>query len=718
VSNHLANETSPYLLQHADNPVDWYPWSQEALAKAKTEGRPIFLSIGYSACHWCHVMAHESFEDPKVAAILNEHFVSIKVDREERPDLDRIYMGAVQAMTGRGGWPMSVFLTPAGHPFYGGTYFPPEPRYGMLSFTGVLNAVVDAWKHRREELVDGGERLVAAMQAQASILVANAPEELKHATLESAFESLSLSFDGAQGGWGSGPKFPQPMVLEFLLRHHRGSGDSQALKLVTQTLEAMARGGMYDQLGGGFHRYSVDDRWLVPHFEKMLYDNAQLARVYLHAWQVTGNQFFRTITEEILDYVVREMTYVGARANDRQFRHAPKLHTNASETATGMQMLRTQHLAFYSTQDADSEGEEGKFFVWTPDEIHQVLGEEASPLQAQRGGGDGRGGLAEAFMSAYGVTLSGNFEGKSVLEFAGEMEQRSALAGARRRLFEAREKRVHPGRDEKVLTSWNALMLAAFSEAARALDRDDYRLVAERNAEFLLRELRRENGRLLRTWKAGEAKLNGYLEDYANLIEGLLELYQTTFEPRWFVAARELGETMIEHFSDSEGLLYDTSDDHETLITRPRELQDNATPSGNAMAVTTLLKLAGFTNDLRYVDIAHKALTQVQATMAQHALGLGQWLQALAYALSQPREIAIVGDPDSSDTRALLGVVRSGYRPFQVVALGAPGRDTVVPLLERRGLIDGHAAAYVCRGFVCQAPVTEPEELRVQLERS
>ncbi len=401
----------------------------------------------------------------------------------------------------------------------------------------------------------------------------------------------------------------------------------------------------------------------------MLYDESQLARVYLHAWQVTGNEFFRTITEEILDYVVREML----------------------DPAGG----------FYSTQDADSEGVEGKFFVWKPDEIRAVLDDEA-----------------DSFVAAYGVTRRGNFEGKNILEFVGDLDQRPALAEARHKLFEAREARVHPGRDEKVLTSWNGLMLAAFAEAARVLDREDYREVAERNADFLLSELRQENGRLLRTWKAGEAKLNGYLEDYAYLIEGLLELYQTTFDPRWYLAAHELAETMLAHFQAPGGGFYDTSDDHETLIARPRDLQDNATPSGNAMAVTTLLKLAGFTNDLRYVDIALQALAQMHPMLAQYPLGFGQWLQALAFALSQPREIAIIGDPQAADTQALLSVVRDGYRAFQVVALGSPGAQPIaVPLLQDRGLVDGRAAAYVCRSFVCQAPVTKGEALRFLLER-
>jgi uncharacterized protein YyaL (SSP411 family) len=422
----------------------------------------------------------------------------------------------------------------------------------------------------------------------------------------------------------------------------------------------------------------------------MLYDNAQLARVYLHAWQVTDNEFFRTITEEILDYVVREMTYVGADANDQQLRLRAQLQSNAADKVGGV--------AFYSTQDADSEGEEGKFFVWTPDEIREVLDDEA-----------------DTFMAAYDVTPSGNFEGKNILEFVGDIDQRPTLAYARSKLFEAREKRVHPGRDEKVLTSWNGLMLAAFAEAARILDRDDYLEVAERNAGFLLRELRLENSRLLRTWKEGKAKLNGYLEDHAYLIEGLLDLYQTTFEPRWFVAAQELAEAMIAHYQSPVGGFFDTSDDHETLITRPRDLQDNATPSGNAMAVTALLKLAGFTNELRYVDIAHLVLAQMQPMMSQYPLGFGQWLQALAYVLSQPLEIAIVGDPDSPDTQALLSVVRNGYRPFKVVALGAPRSEgaqvPAVTLLQDRGLLDGQAAAYVCRNLACQAPVTEPEAL-------
>jgi uncharacterized protein YyaL (SSP411 family) len=673
--NRLINETSPYLLQHADNPVDWYPWGEEALQKAEAEDKPIFLSVGYSACHWCHVMAHESFEDEATAALLNEHFVSVKVDREERPDLDRIYMSAVQALTGRGGWPMSVFLTPDGRPFYGGTYFPPAPRYGMPSFADVLLAVADAWRDRRQELVEGGRQLVENIERQMVMVQGTEDEPWRPETLESAVRQLRDSFDETHGGWGGAPKFPQPMALEFLLRHHHRTGDERALHMVTHTLDAMARGGMYDQIGGGFHRYSVDERWLVPHFEKMLYDNAQLARVYLHAWQVTGEPFYRTIAEETLDYVIREMTLPEG--------------------------------GFYSTQDADSEGEEGKFFVWTPAEIRSVLG-------------DG----ADDFIRAYGVTERGNFEGKNILELTGSLEEREALTEARRKLFEAREGRVHPGRDEKVLTSWNGLMLAAFAEAARVLKRDDYRAVAERNGAFLLGELRTAEGRLYHTWKArpeqgrrdGVAKGNGFLEDYTHLIEGLLELYQATFDSRWYEAAREPTETMMEHFRADVGF-YDTSDDHETLVVRPRELQDNAVPSGNGMATVVLQRLAGLAVEPDYLELARGMLGQMEEMLARYPLGFGQWLIGLDYMLAHPREVSIIGDAEAADTQALLDVCADGYRPHQIMAFGEPGVEPAgVPLLEGRGLIDGRATAYVCIDFVCQRPATEPEGLKELLK--
>jgi uncharacterized protein len=667
MSNRLAGETSPYLLQHADNPVDWYPWGEEALEKARREDKPIFLSIGYAACHWCHVMAHESFEDAETAALLNEGFVNIKVDREERPDLDYIYMAAVQALTGRGGWPMSVFLTPEGKPFFGGTYFPLKPRYGMTPFTDVLAKILDAWQNRREEVEHSGDQLLEWLRREPGAPGAE-EEELDEGTLRAAISSLSNAYDSQHGGWGGAPKFPQPMIIEFLLRYSVSTGSQNALRMAVDTLQSMARGGMYDQLGGGFHRYSVDAQWLVPHFEKMLYDNAQLARVYLHAWQLTGEPVFRTITQETLDYVLREMT----------------------DPSGG----------WYASQDADSEGEEGKFFVWTPEEIREVLGDDV-----------------EEFMRVYGVTSEGNFEGQNILSLVGTPEERESLAPARQKLLARRETRVHPARDDKVLTAWNGLMLAAMAEAGRVLDNDRYREAAERNAAFVLRELRQADGRLLRTWRAGQARLNGYLEDYSYLIEGLLELYQTTFEPRWFVAVRELADAMIDHFQAPESGFFDTSDDHEALIIRPRDLQDNATPSGNAMAITVLFKLAGLTKNQQYMDIARDALAPMQLMMTQYPLGFGQWLQALTYILSQPNEIAIVGEPEDSDTQALLKIVRGGYRPFQIVALAEPSvQPSEVPLLQGRGLVNGRATVYVCRDFVCQTPLTDPEKLRVRLE--
>jgi uncharacterized protein YyaL (SSP411 family) len=707
--NRLANETSPYLLQHADNPVEWYPWDEEALRTAREQDKPIFLSIGYSACHWCHVMAHESFEDERVAQLMNEHFVNVKVDREERPDLDQIYMAAVQAMTGSGGWPMSVFLTPEGEPFYGGTYFPPQPRYGVPSFPQVLTAIAQAWRDRRGELVQGGRQLAQALQEQMSTTSAARDAALVPETLHAAYQALAQQFDTQDGGWGDAPKFPQPMVLEFLLRYYVITGNEQSLEMVTHTLDKMARGGMYDQLGGGFHRYSVDDHWLVPHFEKMLYDNAQLARVYLHAWQLTGDEFYRTIVEETLDYVAREML--------------------SSEGA------------FYSTQDADSEGQEGKFFVWTGGEIRRVLADEA-----------------ETFMAAYGVKPGGNWEGKNILEFVGDPDQRPALAESRHKLFQAREKRMHPGRDEKVLTSWNGLMLAAFAEAAAAFvlagslspgvsaRGERYRRIAEENAEFLLNHLQTDDGRLFHTWKRhpgrvlegpsegatgededqgseGRPKVDGFLEDYAHLAEGLLALYGATFHPRWYQAAHNVVDAAIARFWVQGEGFYDTPADAEQLIARPRSLQDNASPSGNAMMATVLLKLSGLAVAPHYAEVARENLGAVQDYLGRAPLGFGQWLVALDYALSQRAkiacEIAIVGPPTDQTTRQLLGVALAGFRPHQVVAYGPAGQEApAVPLLKDRALVDGKPAAYACRDFVCQAPVTDAEALHAVLQQT
>ncbi len=671
--NRLASETSPYLLQHANNPVEWHPWGEEALRLAREHDRPIFLSIGYAACHWCHVMEHESFEDPAVAAVMNEHFVNIKVDREERPDLDDIYMKAVVAITGHGGWPMSVFLTPAGVPFYGGTYFPPTPRHGMPAFVDVLRAIAGAWRDQRDEIERNGAGMLNMLRrgdtpgAPAAVLT--------RGTLEGAVAVLERQYDLGHGGWGRAPKFPQPMTIEFLLRAHVRTLEQSPLTMARSTLTRMARGGIYDHLGGGFHRYATDAVWLVPHFEKMLYDNAQLARVFLHAWQVTRESLFRRVAEETLDYIVREMT----------------------DPAWG----------FYSSQDADSEGEEGKFFVWAAEEIREVLGNDAA-----------------LFSETYGVTDRGNFEGKSILhrgaEPAGQAdlpadEVETRLAAARRALFERRRRRVHPGLDDKVLAAWNGLALAAFADAARILERLDYRDRAERNAAFLLGEMQTPQGRLLRAWRKGTAKLNGYLEDYANVIDGLLALYEATFDARWFVEARRLADVMIEHFRDPSGGFFDTSDDHEVLAVRPKSLQDNATPSGNAMAATVLLRLAALTGEASYRDLAESGLRLSQPLLGSYPTGFAQWLCALDFALGKPKEIAIVGDPAAQDTRALVEVVRGAYRPNQVVAVGRPGDPQPVPLLAGRAPLDSRATAFVCENFTCNLPVTEPQALAAQL---
>ncbi|MCB0153616.1 MAG: thioredoxin domain-containing protein, partial [Anaerolineae bacterium] len=624
--NRLINESSPYLLQHAHNPVDWYPWGAEALAKSKAENKPIFLSIGYSACHWCHVMEHESFEDERTAAIMNQHFVNVKVDREERPDLDSIYMDAVVAMTGHGGWPMSVFLTPDGTPFYGGTYFPPTPRHGMPAFTQVLQSLAQAYHKQKEDIISNGEALLQRVRASFPL---QGEGTLDPAVPELAVQAMARNFDWTHGGFSGAPKFPQPMTYDFLLRTYHRSGQSKWLEMVELTLQKMARGGMYDQLGGGFHRYSVDAVWLVPHFEKMLYDNALLARLYLHAYQITGNPFYRRIVEETLDYVVREMT----------------------DPAGG----------FYSTQDADSEGEEGKFFVWTPEEIHTILGQEEGTI----------------FCQVYDVRRSGNFEGKSILNLPQPVEDAAAtlqlpleklkamLARGRAKLFAHRERRVKPARDEKILTAWNGLMLAAFAEAARVLDRPDYRGVAIQNAEFILSTMMKE-GRLFRTWKAepGQAKLMGYLEDYAFYADGLLALYQTTFDSRWFQAAQAMMEVVLERFSDEQaGGFFDTADDHEELVVRPKSLQDNATPCGNSMAVRTLLLLAAYTGQAKYAAPAEKALVALQAAMSQYPSAFAHWLGAHEFATAPPKEIALIGQATAPASQTLLDILFKPYRP-------------------------------------------------------
>ena len=670
--NRLAQENSPYLLQHKDNPVDWYPWGEEALKKAKEEDKPIFLSIGYAACHWCHVMEHESFEDSDTAAIMNEHFVNIKVDREERPDIDGIYMTAVVAMTGSGGWPMSMFLTPEGEPFYGGTYFPPVPRYQMLSFSELLKSIANTWQNNREEITESSQRLTEHLKSQSVPL--DSTSELSKETLDKAAFNLAQSYDWAKGGWGQAPKFPQPMAIRFLLQR-ASAGDKMALDVATHALRSMAKGGMYDVVGGGFARYSVDDIWLVPHFEKMLYDNAQLARVYLWAYMLTKDEFFKRICEETLDYIVREMTHKDG--------------------------------GFYSSLDADSEGEEGKFYVWSLTEIEELLGEDA-----------------KFFVAAYGVTQQGNFEGHNILQrvvddetLANQFEMQAAeiptkLGELHKILYDVRKERVWPGTDDKVLASWNAWMLIAFAEATRYLKRDDYLEVAKRNADFLLNELI-EDGRLLRSWREGQALYNGYLEDHASLILGLLALYQSDPDVRWYREAENLAEEMLANFSDPAGGFFDTRDDHEKLLTRPKEIQDNATPSGNALAATALFQLAAYNGKGEWYDIAASTTALVQAAMEKYPTAFAQWLCASSFALGEVQEIAILGEAEAADLQKILW---SELRPFSIAAISQhPPEDGAPALLNDRPLVDGKPSAYVCQHFICKQPVTLPEELAKQL---
>ncbi len=679
-TNRLIHESSPYLSHHAHNPVDWYPWGEEAFARAQREDKPVLLSIGYRACHWCSVMARESFEDEAIAQLMNDNFINIKVDREERPDLDTIYMNAVQMMTGSGGWPMTVFLTPDGRPFYGGTYFPPVDRHGLPGFPRILIAVAEAYRTRRDEIEQSAEGVLGELKR----LDRAAPQEggLSYEILDHAANQLLRTLDPVYGGLGNKPKFPPSMTLSFLLRQYHRTKDQSALNAVELTLEKMARGGMYDQLGGGFHRYSVDEKWLVPHFEKMLYDNALLSRVYLDAFLVTGKEFYKRIATETLDYVVREMT--GASGG------------------------------FYSTQDADSEGEEGKFFVWTPEEVAALLGEEDARL----------------FCRYFDVSEFGNFEDRSILHIDEDVAVIAKLKGVtterlaeviergKRILFEAREERVKPHRDEKMLTAWNGLMLRSFAEAARALDREDYLRVAVRNAGFLLTHLRR-NGRLLRTHKDGESKLNGYLEDYAYLIDGLLALYEATFDLRWFEEALALAGTMIAQFWDAEaGGFFFTSSDHETLITRTKDFYDNATPAGNSVAVHVLTRLSLLTGEERYRRMAEEISQLMKPAMMRAPSAFGHLLSALDLFLTSAYEIAIVGEPEAQDTRALIDTVFKRYLPNKVVAFAAPNdlkAAQAIKLLEGRGRIDGRATAYVCRNFYCEAPVTDEVKLAERL---
>ncbi len=685
--NRLRDETSPYLLQHADNPVDWHPWGEEAFRIAREQDKPVLLSVGYSACHWCHVMAHESFEDNATAEMMNALFVNVKVDREERPDVDDIYMGAVQAIAGQGGWPMTVFLLPDGRPFYGGTYYPKERRLGMPSFTQLMGAVHDAYRNQRENLEQQADNLHEALKRDVLAIGRDDDSGLTADMLDEAAKSLIAGMDRENGGFGTQPKFPNPISLEFLLRHHSRTNDEEALNLVTFTLRRMASGGIYDQIGGGFARYSVDAHWLVPHFEKMLYDNAQLSRLYLHAWQITKDSAFKSVAEDIYDYILLEMT-------------SPKG-------------------GFYSATDADSEGEEGKFFVWTIEEVAEAL----IPI------GDQLPRALEIAIEAFGMTPQGNFEGANILHLPrplGETaevlgltddELISAIGLIKRQLYKVRAERVPPGLDDKILTSWNGMMLASLAEAARVLKRDDYLAAAQLCGRFLLDQMLDNSGRLYRTPKEGRSKLNAYLEDYANMIDALLELYMSTFDDAWFARARQMADVALSRFRSDDGGFYDTSDDHEDLIVRPRNMQDNVTPSGNAMMAKQLLRLAAYTGEDRYYEAAQEVLRKLSDAMRQYPQAFAESLNAADMRIQGIAEVAIIGDPDDALMADIVDALRQPYRPNVVVA---HARDDIdehesIPLLNARNRIDGMTTVYVCRNFACRLPVKTAAETEALL---
>jgi uncharacterized protein YyaL (SSP411 family) len=704
--NSLAHETSPYLLQHQNNPVQWYPWGPDALSRAKREDKPIFLSIGYSACHWCHVMEHESFEDERIAALMNEHFVNIKVDREERPDLDSIYMTAVQMMTGRGGWPMSVFLTPDLQPFYGGTYFPPTQRMGMPGFDQILLAVADAWKNRRQQAVEQAAELTRHLQQAATPAGSGEAGELTDKLLYAAATALERSFDHRHGGFGGAPKFPHPMDLRLLLRiwrRSRATGSASAASahtgtasgthsdalfhIVTHTLDKMAAGGIYDQLGGGFHRYSVDERWLVPHFEKMLYDNALLVGAYVDAFLVTKNEDYARVARETIEYILRDMTDPGG--------------------------------GFYSTEDADSEGHEGKFYVWNPTEIAEVLGGER----------------AEIFNYVFDVSDAGNFEGKNILNLPKSIEQsaqlkridpaalKQQLADDRAKLFAAREKRVRPGRDDKVLVAWNGLLIDALACASGALGEPRYYDAAERAADFVLTTMRRADGRLLHTWRAGQAKVDAYLDDYACLTGALVSVYEARFDERYVDAAVELADQMIAHFADRDGGgFFYTPDDGEPLISRQKDLQDSATPSGNSMAATALLRLGKLTGRTDYVESAVGALRAAAGLMQRYPTAAGQMLVALDWYLGPTYEIAVLGDASQISTRQAIDELSRRYIPNKLLALRSHGalpanQSPALDALFANKDAPAQPTVYLCQNFTCEAPIAGIDDVLAAWDR-
>jgi len=677
--NRLSKATSPYLLQHADNPVEWYEWGPEALDRAKAEDKPILLSIGYSACHWCHVMAHESFEDETTAQVMNENFINIKVDREERPDLDAIYMQAVQAMTGQGGWPMTVFLTPDGEPFYGGTYYPPDDRHGMPSFRKVLNGVSDAYIHKREGIASTAEQLREIYKN--SLTQSRSASGLDSHTLDLAYRALAQQYDIRNGGFGGSPKFPPTMSLDFLLRYWKRTDTPYALEMALESFRKMAHGGIYDQIGGGFARYSVDAVWLVPHFEKMLYDNALLVRFGAHLWQATHDDEVKRVTEETVTWVRSEMT-------------AP----------SG---------GFCSSLDADSEGHEGKFYVWTPEELDALLGEDARAVKA-----------------FYGVTPAGNFEGSNILHRPfplsaaaarlgmSEEDVMAAVERARSILYEALVKRVWPGRDDKILAGWNGLMLRGIATAARAFQSAEFTQLAVNNAEFLAREMMRGN-RVMRSHRNGVTAIPGYLEDYASVALGFIAVYELTFDEKWIDRAKEITEAMITWFWDEEaGGFFDTASDAEKLITRPRDMTDNAMPSGNSLAIDLLLTLAELLQDEDLRRRAVFALDSLGAAMMKYPTAFGHALGAADMSIKGAIEVAIVGDREERDFKALVRTMAGKYVPSLVLAAGMPGDRTEIALLRDRPMLKRKSAAYVCRGYVCEAPTIDIAEFSAQLDKA
>jgi len=672
--NRLARETSPYLQQHAYNPVDWYPWGSEALQAAAKLDRPIFLSIGYSACHWCHVMEHESFENAAIADVMNRCFINVKVDREERPDLDQIYMSAVQALTGRGGWPMSVFLTPKLEPFYGGTYWPPESRMGMPGFHDVLTKVHEAWVERREDVERGARELTDAVVEMGRSN--SEPQPLDESLLKAGQETRLRVADRVHGGFGGAPKFPHPMDLRLMLRTWKRFGTAEALEVVQLTLDKMAAGGIYDHLGGGFHRYSTDARWLVPHFEKMLYDNALLVIALVEAFQATHEPRYAEVVRETLDYVLREMT----------------------DEAGG----------FYSTQDADSEGEEGKFFVWSEEEVVSILGAEKSRL----------------FCYCYDVTPQGNWEGQNILNRVkphaqaarmlglSETDLAGVLADCRRQLFARREARVHPGRDDKILAGWNGLMIAAMARAGSILEEPRFTTAAARAADFVLTRMRGTDGRLLHTFKDGNARLRAYVDDYACVIDALVDVYQATFEARFLDAALGLAADMIRQFGDEQdGGFFFTPHDHEPLIARNKDLHDNATPSGNGTAAGALLRLALLSGRTDLEECAQRTLEMLSGEMTRVPMAAGQALLALDDLLGPTYEIVVVDGLSRDGSTDVLRALHDRFLPAKVVARRPPNTDdsnlpaSLRPLLDGKRSLDGQTTLYVCQRGACQAPV-------------